>query len=491
MSRERGDEVVARATLTYLAEPGDPWLAALVRGVGAARAVEAVRAGQFPAGLGQGALWGDADEAARRAMERWRLRLRNAPAPDRLADLLSPAGLGSAGLGPVAPGPAGLSGSGTQPGTHGQAIRLIIPSDPEWPGGLQTLGDDQPYALWLRGTVSDLAKLSRRSVAIVGARAASAYGSYVAADLAASLAARGWTVISGGAYGVDGSAHRGAIGAGGMTLAVMACGVDRPYPAGHKDLLDTVAGSGAVISEWPPGCPVARTRFLVRNRVIAALSAGTVIVEAGSRSGALNTARHARDLGRKLMAVPGPVTSELSAGCHSIIRDWGASLVTCADDVLEILSTVWAEADGGARAARDRAAIPPDVPAATSPRDAPSREDLIRDRLDLEAATVLDALPVRGGWPVLDIAARAGLDPSVVLAKLGVLAVYGFAERTDRGWRCCRPGGHSASPALPPSRGNHPRTPGPVPPEARPGRGLCHHPDRLMQPSGLVTATIR
>jgi DNA processing protein len=432
MSRERRDEVVARATLTYLAEPGDPWLAALVRGVGAVRAVEAVRAGQFPAGAGQGALWGDADEPARRAMERWRLRLRNVPAPDRLADLLSP------------------------------GMRRIIPSDPEWPGGLQTLGDDQPYALWLRGTVSDLAKLSRRAVAIVGARAASAYGSYVAADLAASMAARGWTVISGAAYGVDGSAHRGAIGAGGMTLAVMACGVDRPYPAGHKDLLDTVAGSGAVISEWPPGCPVARTRFLVRNRVIAALSAGTVIVEAGRRSGALNTARHARDLGRKLMAVPGPVTSELSAGCHSIIRDWGATLVTCADDVLEILSTVRAEADGGAGAARDRAGIPPDVPAATSPRDAPSREDLIRDRLDLEAATVLDALPARGGRPVLDIAARAGLDPSVVLAKLGVLAVYGLAERTDRGWRCCRP-----------------------------GPGLCHHPDRLMQPSGLVTATIR
>jgi len=320
---------------------------------------------------------------------------------------------------------------------------LIIPSDPQWPEALGALGEEQPYALWLRGAASDLAELSRRSVAIVGARAASAYGSYVAADLGASMAARGWTVISGGAYGVDGSAHRGAIGAGGVTLAVMACGVDRPYPAGHTDLLDAVAVSGAVISEWPPGCPVARTRFLVRNRVIAALTAGTVIVEAGSRSGALNTARHARDLGRNLMAVPGPVTSDLSAGCHSIIRDWGAALVTGADDVLEVLSPI---GDGGAgstsvaEATRGRAAIPADVPAATSPRDAPSREDLIRDRLDLEAATVLDALPVRGGRATLDIAASAGLDPAVVLAKLGMLAVYGFAERTDRGWRVRRPG---------------------------------------------------
>jgi len=460
MSRELNDEVVARATLTYLAEPGDPWLATLVRGVGAVQAVKAVRAGQFPADTGQGAAWRGPDEAATRAMERWRLRLRNVPSPDGLADL--------------------LAGPGKQ---AGPAIRLIIPSDPEWPPELEVLGDDQPYALWLRGTASDLAELSRRSVAIVGARAASAYGSYVAADFAASMAARGWTVISGGAYGVDGSAHRGAIGASGVTLAVMACGVDRPYPAGHKDLLDAVATRGAVISEWPPGCPVARTRFLVRNRVIAAMSAGTVIVEAGRRSGALNTARHARDLGRKLMAVPGPVTSDLSAGCHLIIRDWGATLVTCADDVLELLTPAAGQDAGpdagGTGAARDRAAIPADVPAATSPRDALSREDLIRDRLDLEAATVLDALPVRGGRPTLDIAASAGLDPSVVLAKLGVLAVYGLAERTDRGWRCCRLGGR---PSVPPMRARRP--------------GLCDrdHP-RLIRPrprpSGPVYATIR
>jgi DNA processing protein len=221
---------------------------------------------------------------------------------------------------------------------------------------------------------------------------------------------------------------------------------------------------------------VARTRFLVRNRVIAAMTTGTVIVEAGRRSGALNTARHARDLGRKLMAVPGPVTSDLSAGCHLIIRDWGAALVTGVDDVVEFLSPVGGEtgsapgavANAGAAGAksagaeRGRSAIPAGVPVAASPRNTPSREDLIRDRLDLEAATVLDALPARGGRPVLDIARRAGLDPSTVLAKLGVLAVYGLAERTDRGWRARRPGLCHHRPAcatIRPGYCNHPVKP--------------------------------
>jgi DNA processing protein len=141
----------------------------------------------------------------------------------------------------------------------------------------------------------------------------------VAAEFAASVAARGWAVISGGAYGVDASAPQGALGADGVTVAVLACGVDVPYPTAHTELLDSVAAQGVIVSEWPPGRTVSRLRFLVRNRVIAALATGTLVVEAGERSGALNTARHARDLGRRLMAVPGPVTSDISAGCHRII----------------------------------------------------------------------------------------------------------------------------------------------------------------------------
>ena len=398
------DERYAWAALTYLAEPGDPWLAALVRECGAARALAAIRAGQFPAGRRR--------DAAERAMARWRLRLAGVPEPDEVAGQLA------------------------------RGIRLITASDAEWPDGLAELGDSQPYAIWVRGAVTDLGAFCRRSVAIVGSRAATAYGSYIAAELAASIAARGWTVISGGAYGVDGAAHRGALAGRGLTVAVMACGIDRAYPMGHKDLLDGVATAGAVISEWPPGQGVTRLRFLVRNRVIAAITRGCLVVEAGRRSGALNTARHARDLGRPLMAVPGPVTSDLSAGCHSIIRDWQATLVTSADEAIEAVDHI---VDGSSRPqSRAWAAVPFDVPVARSPRDQPGLDDLARDSLDREAATVLDALPVRGGMPTSDIAAKAGLEPATVLARLAVLAVFGPAERTERGWRA-RPTGNAAA----------------------------------------------
>lgn len=292
-------------------------------------------------------------------------------------------------------------------------IRLACPGDPEWPAQLADLGDGQPYALWLRGS-ADLRFSCLRSVAIVGSRAATAYGSYVASEFAASVAARGWAVISGGAYGVDAAAHRGALGASGVTVAVLACGVDVPYPAGHKDLLDAVAAQGVVVSEWPPGRNATRLRFLVRNRVIAALAPGTLVVEAGRRSGALNSARHARDLNRRLMAVPGPVTSDLSAGCHRIIRDWQGTLVTSVAEVIECLS-----------------------PVAAGSGQAPAPV-LARDQLDPSTAAVLDALPSRGGMSTIQVARRAGLDTRTVLGCLGSLASAGFAERCDRGWRLRR-----------------------------------------------------
>ena len=316
-------------------------------------------------------------------MQRWRVRLEQLPEPDEVV---------------------GFCRAG---------IRLIHPGDPEWPGQLADLGDAQPYALWLRGA-ADLRFSCLRSVAIVGSRAATAYGSYVAAEIGATVAARGWAVISGGAYGVDAAAHRGALGAGGVTVAVLACGVDVPYPAGHKDLLEAIAVRGVIASEWPPGWNATRLRFLVRNRVIAALAAGTLVVEAGQRSGALNSARHARDLGRRLMAVPGPVTSDLSAGCHHVIREWQGVLVTSAAEVMEHLSPVGASADLKTGAV------------------------LGRDQLDLETATVLDALPARGGMGLAGIAVKAGLDPVTVVRCLGALAAGGFAERCDDGWRVRR-----------------------------------------------------
>jgi DNA processing protein len=283
------DEHYARAALTYLAEPADADLTTLIHAYGPVRALKMITTGYLP-------------EANTTAAQRWRTRLRELPAP---ADLARFAKAG---------------------------IRVIIPTDPEWPRQLADLGDDEPIALWLRGT-ADLATCTRRSVSIVGSRATTSYGSYVATDMATTLAQNGWTIVSGGAYGIDAAAHCGALTVDGVTIAVQASGIDRPYPAGHANLLDAVAANGVVLSEWPPGRNATRLRFLARNRLIAALSQATVIVEACSRSGSLNTARHATKLGRPLMAVPGPVTSEQSAGTNALIRDGRARLITSAKDI--------------------------------------------------------------------------------------------------------------------------------------------------------------
>jgi DNA processing protein len=390
------EESYARAALTYLAEPADLRLGALVRTCGAARTLAAIEAGRFPDVASADVLdvdpgaSGSARAAAMRAMQRWQVRLAEVPSAEEVA---------------------GLCRAG---------IRLVCPGDPEWPAQLADLGDGQPYALWLRGS-ADLRFSCLRSVAIVGSRAATAYGSYVASEIAASVAARGWAVISGGAYGVDGAAHRGALAADGVTVAVLACGVNVPYPAGHKELLDAVAAQGVVVSEWPPDRTATRLRFLVRNRVIAALAPGTLVVEAGQRSGALNSARHARDLNRRLMAVPGPITSDLSAGCHHIIREWQGTLVTSAAEVIECLSPV-------APAPEQAPSAPGPVPAAV----------VGREELDLETAAVLDALPSRGGMGSIRIARRAGLAPATVVRCLGALAAGGFAERCEQGWRLRR-----------------------------------------------------
>jgi DNA processing protein len=257
-------------------------------------------------------------------------------------------------------------------------------------------------------------------VSVVGTRSATAYGSHVCTEMAATLAERGWTVVSGGAFGIDGCAHRGVIGADGVTIAVLACGVDRDYPPGHHGLFRAMRARGATVSEWPPGRMPTRPGFLVRNRVIAALSRGTVVVEAARRSGALNTARHARDQGRPLMAVPGPVTSGLSAGCHEIIRDWGAICVTGARDVTEVLSFPGDELPGRARG--------PVLP---------------RDALDPVTRQVLEAVPARAGRGPARIAVVAGVGFDTAMRCLGALAAAGFVERTDRGWRLrSGPAGH-------------------------------------------------
>jgi DNA processing protein len=392
-TRRLGEQRLARAALTYLAEPGDPALGALLGICEPAEVLAAIKADLLlPAGPG----CGDSPasrKALERALIRWRARL------------------------PGLPGDAGIEAA-----CH-DGITLVCPGDPRWPERLDELGAARPYALWLRGN-ADLASACLRSVSMVGSRAATGYGAHVAGEIAADLGEQGWTIVSGGAYGIDAAAHRGAQVARALTVAVLACGVDYPYPAGHADLFEQIAAAGLVVSEWPPGRRPARLRFLIRNRVIAALTCGTVVVEAGERSGALNTARYAGTLGRPLMAVPGPVTSPQSAGCHRIIRDWGATLVTCATDIIEMLVPL------GALDVPTREGVSGPV------RGAPPAESaLSRDQLDLDSARVLDALPARGAAGTATIAVEAGVGLDTVLRCLGLLAGCGFIERCDQGWR--------------------------------------------------------
>jgi DNA processing protein len=297
----------ARALLTFAAEPADPLLGALLRiAADPLKVLSWIDVQAIPASVA-GHL-NRADWTLGGALSRWHSRLRHAE------DALSLARYEQEG------------------------IRLLCPGDPEWPGALYDLGDNCPYALWVRGDLN-LRACTARSVAIVGSRAATSYGAHVAGQLAAGLADQGWTIVSGAAYGIDSAAHRGALAAmdGGVTVAVVAGGVDRPYPAGHSDLLRQIAGTGLIISDSPPGCPVNRSRLTARNRIVAALTCGTVIVEAGMPSGALNTAEHAIYLGRPLMAVPGPVTSAQSRGCHALIRTRRA---TCVSDISHITETL-------------------------------------------------------------------------------------------------------------------------------------------------------
>ncbi|GAA2805618.1 DNA-processing protein DprA [Kitasatospora sp. CM 4170] len=293
--------------------------------------------------------------------------------------------------------------------------RFIIPGDTEWPSQLDDLGDGRPIGLWVLGTGS-LRLLALRSVAVVGARACTAYGAHVAGELSAQLAERGWVVASGAAYGIDACAHRGALAVGGMTIGVLACGVDVAYPRGNTELIRRIAGQGLLVSELPPGEHPTRFRFVLRNRVIAALTRGTVVVEAALRSGALSTARRARDLNRHTMGVAGPVTSGLSAGVHALIRSGGAGLVTDAAEVVELIG-----------------AIGDDL--------APQRSGpvLPRDLLEPAVARVLEAVPATAdGAPVERLARQSGLPPDEVLHRLYELGSLGFVERYGAHWRLVR-----------------------------------------------------
>ncbi|MFF4256132.1 DNA-processing protein DprA [Streptomyces sp. NPDC001663] len=291
-------------------------------------------------------------------------------------------------------------------------VRFLVPGDGEWPGQLDDLGDARPVGLWVRGRPS-LRMWALRSVAVVGARACTEYGAHMAATLGADLAERGWVVVSGGAYGVDGAAHRGALGAGGATVAVLACGVDRSYPRGHTELINRIAEQGLVVGELPPGEHPTPSRFVVRNRVIAALTRGTVVVEAAYRSGSLVTARAAQRLGRHTMGVPGPATSGLSAGVHELLRG-DAVLVTDAAEVVELVG--------------DMGELAPDRRGTVLPRDL----------LEPAARRVLAALPGRRAARAGEIARGAQTTPDDAVARLYELRSLGYVERHGDGWKLTR-----------------------------------------------------
>lgn len=301
--------------------------------------------------------------------------------------------------------------------------RLITPGDEEWPGwsllafegqrpeGKRKAEDHPPLVLWAIGP-RHLADLTDRAVAIVGTRACTTYGERVTADLVAELVDSGVTVISGGAFGIDGAAHRAALACDGVTVAVLAGGIDVPYPSGHSALLHRVAGSGLLLSEYPPGVRPARYRFLTRNRLVAALSGATVVVEAGLRSGAANTASWARTFGRPVCVVPGPVTSAASAGCHEMLRHHRDTvLVTRAQEIVEVVGRIGELAE---EAERPATAL---------------------DGLDPVQQRVYEALPKRGTRSAEEIAVAAGVPAVQVLGQLALLELDGLLERHEGRWR--------------------------------------------------------
>ena len=293
--------------------------------------------------------------------------------------------------------------------------RIALPGDPEWPRQLDDLGARRVLALWCWGN-ADLRLHALRSVAMVGARACTRYGEFIAREWSAGLAEKGIAIVSGGAYGIDAASHRGALAVDRVTICVLAGGVDNVYPRGHDGLFAQILERGVLVSEAPPGEVVRRRRFLSRNRIIAALSSATCVVEAARRSGAASTAHHAADLARPVLAVPGPVTSAMSEGTNRLIGEQIATIVTDVETIAEMIHPLGAvKSEMETHSWFDSAAR------------ARYRE-------------VIDALSVSAARSVESIARRSGVAPSQVSRCLRLAENHGEACRDESGlWRY-RPG---------------------------------------------------
>ncbi|MFF8818210.1 DNA-processing protein DprA [Leucobacter sp. NPDC015123] len=429
-SETDAEDLLARVVWSRVTEPGDATAGALIAALGPLAALDLLTdrdparacarmlrdARQSDMLGGGGAHWSDTDAVSSRRLragvKRWLPRLSRA---DSLRDLSTAVAL------------------------H---MKVVTPESRAWPSQLNDLGVHTPHALWVRG---DPAVLAAPSLAVVGARASTTYGSQATVDLAGEACEAGYSIVSGAAYGIDAVAHRTALAAGTPTVAVLAGGADRPYPAAHDRLLSRIADNGAICAELPPGAAPTRWRFLQRNRIIAALSQGVLVTEAGVRSGTLNTAGHAAELGRALGAVPGPITSPASAGCHRLVREYGALLVTTRAEVRELLGTP----EAAASADRDTASVS-SLPAETvgdqADDDGPPsgaggswREPPLHRR-------ILDALPLSGGRSAADAARAAGLsfeearDALAELDLLGRVSTVPSPDGSQRLWRLVRSG---------------------------------------------------
>jgi len=377
---EWDEERLARAVLTQVVDAGDPRLAPLLEREGAAAVLAGLRASPREDAWPRRAKAADEDAVVERA--------------------------------------------------RAGAMRFIVPGDAEWPAGVGDLAwcglwqgmGGVPIGLWVVGP-GDVAAMSARAVAIVGSRAATAYGERIGVDLASQLSVPsggqpGWTIVSGGAFGVDAAAHRGTLAVQGATIGVYANGLDAPYPPHNAGLFDRLRAEQVVISEVAPGISPTRRGFLARNRLIAALSVGVVVVEAAYRSGAKNTAAWAGLLNRTVMAVPGPVQSAMSQGTHQLIRDGRASLVTDAGDIRTLVEPLGAVVE----------------PTGLG-------ETRVLDQLTQPQRAVHDAFPGRGTISAGELSLRSGLSMPACQAALMQLADLELVEVADCGtWRLRRPG---------------------------------------------------
>jgi DNA processing protein len=386
-------DALARVAWSTLVEPGDAVAGALVSMLGAERSLalvlDAVDGSCTAIGracLDTGLLTADElrpfEDAVRAGLARWRPR----------ADRVDVAGVLD----------AALAVGGT----------LVLPGDPGWPARVNDLGQHAPLLLWGRGGARDGGPpvLTRTCLSVVGARANTLAGAEAAAEITSAAADAGCTTVSGGAYGIDAVAHRVAIAAGTPTVAVLAGGIDQLYPAGHVELLGNVGRQGLLLAESPPGTRPTRWRFLARNRVIAALGDAVVVVEAGARSGALNTAHHAAELGRPVFAVPGAFTSAASVGCHRLVADGVAQLTVHPEDPVR--------AALAAHTGHDVADVPVTLSSAAE---------------DPEVVRVVDALG-RRAITLAEAARRSGMSIGATTDALALAELQGLVERRADGW---------------------------------------------------------